>query len=202
MPTVDLAFRLMGSRIPVDHGYALYAAINRVVPELHDAQDIGVHPIRGRFDGNGCLVLSPTSRLIVRAPDDRIREFLKLAGKTLEVDGNRFQVGVPEVRALRPAAALSARLVTIKGFMATEPFIEAAKRQLETMGVTAALQSGERRTFQIKDKQVVGFELLASELDAEDSIKLQEIGIGGRRRMGCGVFVEVRSDDKKTLSKE
>lgn len=192
MPTIDLAFKLMGSRIAVDHGYALFAAVNRLVPALHDAQDIGLHPIRGRFDGNGCLVLSSASRLVIRVPDDRIREFLKLAGKTLEVDGNRFQVGVPEVRMLRPAAALFARLVTIKGFMEAEEFLDAAKRQLEAMGVTVALQIGERRTLRIKDKQVVGFELLASELDAEGSIKLQEVGIGGRRRMGCGVFVPVR----------
>jgi CRISPR-associated protein Cas6 len=182
----------MGTRIPVDHGYAFFAAVNRLVPELHDAQDIGLHPIRGRFDGNGCLMLSAASRLIVRVPDERIREFLKLAGKTLEVDGNRFRVGVPEVRALRPAAALLARLVTIKGFMEVEAFIEAAKRQLETMGVMGVLQLGERRTFRIKDKQVVGFEVLASELGAEGSIRLQEIGIGGRRRMGCGIFVPAR----------
>lgn len=192
MPAVDLAFKLMGTRIVVDHGYALFAAVNRIIPEMHDAKDIGLHPIRGRFDGTGCLVLSPASRLIVRVLDDRIHEFLKLAGKTLEVDGYRFRVGVPEVWALRPAAALFARLVTIKGFMDAEVFIEAAKRQLETMGVTAALQLGERRTFRIKDKQVVGFELLATELDAENSIKLQEVGIGGRRRMGCGVFVPAR----------
>lgn len=192
MPMIDLAFKLMGTRIPVDHGYALFSAVNRLVPELHDAQDIGLHPIRGRFDGNGCLVLSPASRFVIRIPDDRILEFLKLAGKTLEVDGNRFRVGVPEVWALRPATALFARLVTIKGFMEAETFIEAAERQLETMGVMAALQLGERRTFRIKDKQVVGFEMLATELDAEDSIKLQEIGIGGRRRMGCGVFVPFR----------
>lgn len=202
MPTIDLAFKLMGTRIAVDHGYALFAAVNRLVPELHDAQDIGLHPIRGRFDGNGCLVLSPASRLVVRVPDDRIREFLKLAGNTLDVDGNRFRVGVPEVRTLRPAAVLFARLVTIKGFMEAEEFIEAAKRQLDSMGVASTLQLGERRTFRIKDKQVVGFELLATELDAEDSIKLQEIGIGGRRRMGCGVFVELHSDDKETFSKE
>ncbi len=192
MVTIDLAFIIMGSRVPVDHGYALFAAVNRLVPELHDAQDIGLHPIRGQFDGNGCLVVSPTSRLIVRVPADRIHELLKLSGKTLDVDGHRFRVGVPEVRTLRPAAALFARLVTIKGFLETEAFINAAKRQLETIGVTAALQLGERRTFRIKDKQVVGFELLASELDAESSIKLQEVGIGGRRRMGCGVFVPAR----------
>jgi len=192
MPMIDLAFKLMGTRIPVDHGYALYAAINRIVPEIHDAKDIGVHPVRGRFDGNGCLLLSPASRLIVRTPDDRIREFLKLAGKTLEVDGHRFRIGVPEVRALRPAAALYARLVTIKGFMEPEQFLDAARRQLEAMGATAKLELGERRTFRVKDKQVVGFEMFATELAAEDSIKLQEVGIGGRRRMGCGVFVPFR----------
>lgn len=192
MPMIDLAFKLMGTRIPVDHGYALYSAINRIVSELHDAKDIGVHPVRGRFDGNGCLVLSPASRLIVRTPDERIREFLKLAGKSLEVDGHRFRIRVPEVRALRPAAALYARLVTIKGFMEPEQFLDAARRQLETMCATAKLQLGERRTFRVKDKQVVGFEMLATELAAEDSIKLQEVGIGGRRRMGCGVFVPFR----------
>lgn len=200
MPTVDLAFKLMGTKIPVDHGYALFSAINRLAPEMHDATDIGLHPIRGQFDGNGCLMLSPVSRLVIRVPDDRIHEFLKLAGKALDVDGHRFRIGVPEVRALRPTVALVARLVTIKGFMEAEEFIEAAQRQLETMGVTAVLQLGERRTFRVKDKQVVGFALLATELDAENSIRLQEIGIGGRRRMGCGVFVEFHG--KKTSSKE
>jgi hypothetical protein len=47
------------------------------------------------FDGNGSLASSPASRVVVRIPDERIREFLKLAGKTLEVDGRRFRIGVP-----------------------------------------------------------------------------------------------------------
>jgi len=29
-------------------------------------------------------------------------------------------------------------------------------------------------------------------LDADESLKLQEHGIGGRRRFGCGIFVPVR----------
>lgn len=40
MPHVDLAFRVMGTTLPVDHGYALYSAINRLVPALHDARDV------------------------------------------------------------------------------------------------------------------------------------------------------------------
>ena len=33
MPYIDLAFRLTGATVPVDHGYALYAALSRIIPE-------------------------------------------------------------------------------------------------------------------------------------------------------------------------
>ena len=189
MPVVDLAFRLTGIKVPVDHGYALYSAISRLVPEIHEAKNIGVHPIRGTYSGNGELMLRDSSRLVVRMESEQIGQFLKLAGKKLEIDSCSFRVGVPEVRVLRPRPALYSRLVTIKGFMEPAGFLEAAKRQLEKITVQAELQVGERRTFRVKDKQVVGFELAATGLDAKDSVRLQESGLGGRRHMGCGVFV-------------
>lgn len=192
MPFVDLAFRLMGTKLPVDHGYALYSAISRLIPKIHHAKEVGVHPVRGQYSGEGNLQLMPSSRLIFRLPDDCIRPYLKLAGKILEVDGHKLRVGVPETRLLRPAAALYSRVVTIKGFMEPEAFLEAARRQLQAMGVTVDLRVGERRTFRVKDKQVVGFEVMALDLNAEDSIRLQEVGIGGRRRMGCGILVAMR----------
>ena len=40
MPYVDLAFRLTGSKVPVDHGYALYSAISRLLPEIHGAKNL------------------------------------------------------------------------------------------------------------------------------------------------------------------
>lgn len=189
MPYVDLAFRLNGSAITVDHGYALYAALSRIVPEIHQANDIGVQPIRGIYTGNGKLQLSPTSRLIVRLPDEAIRPYLKLAGKRLVVDDSPLSVGVPEVRMLLPVARLRARLVTIKGFLQEEDFLAAAMRQLQQLGVHGRAQLGEHRTFRIKDKQVVGFEMFVTHLTAEESLDLQENGLGGRRKMGCGVFV-------------
>lgn len=44
MPYVDLAFRLTGSKVPVDHGYALYSVISRILPEIHGAKNIDAHP--------------------------------------------------------------------------------------------------------------------------------------------------------------
>jgi CRISPR-associated protein Cas6 len=189
MPHVDLAFRLNGSTVPVDHGYALYAALSRILPEIHEAKEVGVHPIRGIYSGNGELRLSDSSRLILRLSDEAIRSYLKLAGKRLEVDEHPLGVGVPAVRTLRPVVRLRARLVTIKGFLQEEDFLAATMRQLEQIGVRGQAQLGARRTFRIKNKQVVGFEMGITQLTAEESLTLQEQGVGGRHKMGCGVFV-------------
>ncbi|MCY3729210.1 MAG: type I-MYXAN CRISPR-associated protein Cas6/Cmx6 [Nitrospira sp.] len=189
MPYVDLAFRLNGSTVPVDHGYALYSALSRMLPEIHEAKDVGVHPIRGIYSGNGELQLSDFSRLVLRLPDEEIRSYLKLAGKRLEVDEHLLSVGVPEVRMLLPVSSLRARLVTVKGFLNQEEFLEAAKRQLQSLNIGCETTLGQRGTFRVKDKQVVGFEVAVTGLTAEDSVRLQENGLGGRRKMGCGVFV-------------
>ena len=196
MSHVDLAFRLNGSAIPVDHGYALYAAVSRIVPEIHQTTDIGVQPIRGIYTGNGKLQLSPASRLIVRLPDEAIRPYLKLAGKRLVVDDSPLSVGVPEVRMLLPVSRLRARLVTIKGFLEEAAFFEAAQRQLQSLHMACEIQVGQRRTFRVKEKQVVGFELAVTGLSAGDSVTLQEHGLGGRRKMGCGVFVPLEGRSK------
>ena len=152
MPFVDLAFRLTGSKVPVDHGYALYSAISGLVPEIHEAKGIGVHPIRGIYSGNGELMLRDSSRLVVRMESEQIGQFLKLAGKKLEIESYSFRVGVPEVRVLLPRASLYSRLVTIKGFMEPKAFLEAAIRQLEKIGVKAELQVGELRSLRVKEE--------------------------------------------------
>jgi CRISPR-associated protein Cas6 len=193
MPFVDLAFKLIGTKIPVDHGYALYSALSRLLPEIHGARNVGVHPIRGTYSGNGELSLRNFSRLSFRLESERTGDFLKIAGKQLDIDSHRLWVGIPEVRTLRPRAALYCRLVTIKGFMEPTAFLESAKKQVEKLNLNAEIRLGERRTFRLKDKQVVGFEMAALDLDAEASLRLQENGLGGRRHMGCGVFVPFRT---------
>ena len=93
MPHVDLAFRLTGSKVPVDHGYALYSTISRIVPEIHEAKNIGVHPIRGTYSGNGELMLRDSSRLVVRMESEQIGQFAEgwrhniRENASLQIDG-------------------------------------------------------------------------------------------------------------------
>jgi CRISPR-associated protein Cas6 len=193
MPHVDLAFRIVGRTIPVDHGYSLYSAISHIIPEIHASKETGVHPIRGIYSGDGALLLSASSRLILRVPDTQIRVYLKLAGKRLDVATNTLRVGVPEVRLLRPASKLHARLVTFKNSLEEGRFLEVTRERLDKLQVAGELELGQRRTLRVKDKQVVGFELAIGNLSAEESVSLQENGLGGRRHMGCGVLIPVKA---------
>ena len=185
---VDLCFKVMGTRIPVDHGFALYGALSRVLPFAHEDNDLGLKLIRGRYTGEGMLDISPYSELVLRIPANRIGPFLALAGKTLDVLGGRLSVGVPVTRALVPAAVLHSHLVSTKNGHDQARFETEIQNQMARMNVNGRLSVGPRRTFAVHGKQVVGYSVLISELTAEESIMIQEQGLGGRRKMGCGFF--------------
>lgn len=192
MSHIDLSFSLVGPAvIPADHGYHLYAALSRVLPLLHETNGIAVHPIRGLQIGDRQMSLTERSRLVLRCDADHIGQLLALAGKQLSIAGRSIRVGVPQVFALQPAPALRSRLVTIKGFLDAEPFLAAIRRQLDDLSVSTAAEItlSRRRTLCIRDKEVVGHETIVEALTAEESLAIQERGLGGRRHMGCGVFV-------------
>lgn len=212
MPVVDVRFRIIGRQIPADHGYRLFSAISEHMPKLHDYDGAGLHPISGQPVGNRSLAITEKSFLTVRLPSELISLILPLAGKTLHIGEYEVRIGVPQTMALVPSARLYSRLIVIKGFMEPETFLEAADRQLQALGTKgkpslikqphiAETNTGNksgthspylRRTIRIHDKEVVGFALRVEELTAEESILLQEKGIGGRRRFGCGIFLPER----------
>ncbi|MFW6106788.1 MAG: type I-MYXAN CRISPR-associated protein Cas6/Cmx6 [bacterium] len=202
--TIDLQFPLLSTHaVPADHGYLLYSAVSRLLPELHADNGYGIHPIRGQQLGGRTLQLTEASRLIIRTDANCIAQFLPLAGKTLQLLDRRLCIGVPQVRGLIPAPALRSRLVTIKlkeaaenaGEPAAETFAASARRQLDVLGISpeSQLHLGKRRTLRIKDKEVVGYEVLIEQLTADESLGVQEHGLGGRRHMGCGIFVPFRT---------
>ena len=202
MPVIDLAFRVMAQTIPIDYGYALFGAISRIIPSIHGDRRIGVHPIRGMHLEPRRLSLVDGSRLRLRLPSEEVATYLALAGATLDLDGSKLAVGIPAVEPLHPAPALRSRLVTIGQLKDPEPFLATAQRQLTDLGVPPTaefladthpdrLGQPVRRVIRIKDRRIVGFPLLIPNLTAEESLIVQEHGIGSRRRMGCGVFVPV-----------
>lgn len=189
---IDLWYPLTGTTLPADHGYPLYSALCGAVPELHGASWWGLHTIPGTPTGGGDLHLSRRSHLGLRLPHDHVATVLPLAGKQLRVAKHQIRLGPPQVHALEPAPAVSARIVVIKGFMEPEPFRAAVDRQLEAMGVQGSVQVGRRMIVGIgrgdHRHRVVGFSTRISELKDDASVRIMVSGIGGRRRFGCGLF--------------
>lgn len=221
MPTIDLSLALRGDTIPLDYGYPLLSALARIVPQIHGDRRIGVHGVRGIRHSPQRLTLVRQSRLRLRMPSEEIPTYLALVGAEIDLDGSRLWIGLPgavrgpggehgapveaiRVEPLRPSADLSSRLVTIGHYREPGPFEEGLRRQLASLGVTAEPSflpstdpkgrgGPERRVVRIKGRKIVGFPIRISGLTAQESILVQENGLGSRRRMGCGLFVPTPS---------
>ena len=204
--TLDILFRVIGREVPSDHGYALYAALSRLLETeedqwLHGNPQIGLHTVRGTPLGNGKRLIASNARLGLRLPSDLLPRSLKLAGKSLDLDGCRLRVGVSETRALVPATTLHSRIATTRNGEDPARFDAEIARQSAALGIGGQVfrvpqgsagspgRDPSRRIVRVKNKRIVGYSVLATELTAAESILLQERGLGGRRRMGCGVFV-------------
>lgn len=193
---VELTFGLTGKTLAIDHGYELYSALCRWQPLLHELTGIAVQTITGTYISNSEVLLNQASRLRIRLPIDQVPLLGRLLGKSLIVGNHKIRLGVPQIYELRPEPELYARMVTIRNFQEPESFLLAAQRQLQQLDVEGKLSitrrdNGElrRKTLRIKHHTIVGFGVEVTGLSDEDSLKLQTHGIGGRRKLGAGIFL-------------
>lgn len=202
-PVMELCFPLTGERVPLDHGYPLYAALSRAVPQLHGAR-FGVHPLSGQPDGDGGLHLHPRSNLWLRLPLTLIPTATRLAGAKLDIDGHPIRLGPPNIQAILPAPSLDARRVFIKlthvpragGAIDKDAlrtgFSEAMSKQLQALDIHKPFELTGLSQMTIKGQRLLGFSARVTDLNAEESLRLQAHGVGGKRAMGCGIFRATR----------
>ncbi len=205
---VDLAFPITPGKVPMDHGYALYSALVGPVPQLHEATWLAVHPLSGRKMGESTLLLTRGSNVTLRLPAEHVPTALALANRNIRVAQEIFQLSQPTVRALEPAPSLFAWQVAIRltkapthadGLLDMDAFRAAfeaeARRQLTQMDVHARLTVVAKRNLTIKTQRIIAFSVQVDDLDASSSIRLQSHGLGGKRRMGCGIFRAARQQE-------
>ncbi|MCG6157252.1 type I-MYXAN CRISPR-associated protein Cas6/Cmx6 [Rubinisphaera margarita] len=206
MTHLDISFSLFSQQpLPADHGYLIYSAVSGLLPEMHRENGFAIHPIAGTQIGDRQMKLTDRSRLTIRVPDGQIAPLLKLAGQSLRVGPALVQVGVPEVRPLVPVTSLRSRLVVIKiahhdgGSITPDVFTASARKQLDALEIDAEVEltPGRKRTLCVKQREIVGYEVLLEHLTADESIRVQESGLGGKRHMGAGVFVPYSRETSK-----
>lgn len=195
-PFVELSFPVRGKYLPADHNYGLYAAFVHLIPEIRQQIALSILTIPGFGDKQGKILLTEQSCLRIRLPISKVPLVYQLAGKHICVGGHEIQIGIPETFILRPAAKLRSRIVTIKGYTEPQPFLGAAQRQLDSLEISGEISipvdregKPSRKTIKIKRYTIVGFTTEVSGLSDDDSLKLQQWGIGGKRHLGCGYFL-------------
>ena len=198
---VDLTFKLRGAPIPLDNGYPIYSALSRICPPLHELDSIGIHPIAGIPTSHNFLELTAQSRLRIRIHHQQIPLIYPyLTGQTFQLGQHSYQLDIPDYKPLISSESVYSRLVIIKGFQDSNNFIEAVQRQLDNLEIQGKIElltrqdgTPQRRQLTINKEgnqfKVRGFGVKISELNSEDSLTLQEQGIGGKRKMMCGIFV-------------
>ena len=210
---VELHFPLQASQIPSDHAYLLYSAISDLIPTAHEAAWLGIHTIKGQKLAAGTIKIARHAKLRLRLPIDKVSEVYSLAGAKLELGSEQLRCGIPEIHMLKPAKRLRARCVLIKvkgseGKSAEQQsFTASLAKQIADLGIKADFEIEQglypngvdvnlaRRAIRIKDAVVTGYGVILNNLNEKDSILIQETGLGGRRRMGCGLFDPIPDGD-------
>lgn len=184
---LDLAFELVGVRLPRDYHAALWAALLDRLPWLASEPAAGVHAIRGPATEAG-LLLSRRARLTLRLPAARRGDAAGLSGQSLLIEGERVEVGAARARALEPYPTLSSQFVAT-GAADELGHQEAVQAMLEALGVPLRFICGRMRSVRAGGSQVTGGGVVLHQLRPEQSLMVQQRGLGELRGLGCGLFL-------------
>lgn len=187
---VDVVFSLQGGALAHEHRFALADALLGALPWLAEEPDAGVHPLNlVRGAGEEALV-SPRTRLVLRVPRGRAEAAAALAGTQLRVGVHGLRPDRPRERELLPHGTLYAHLV-VADSCDEAAFVAGVRAQLAADDIRAQPVCG--RWQSAEAGRLVGCSLMLSGLDAAQSLRVLQQGLGAHRRLGCGLFVPHKS---------
>lgn len=196
---VDVAFSISCRALPVDHAWALSEAVAAVLPWMVEVPRAGVHTIHVADSGNGwmrpqapddLLYLSRRTKLVLRVPRERIDDAHALSDKTLDVAGHRLQVDKGVVRLLSDITTIFARYIVTEDDDDESAFLAAMHAQLQRLGIRPKkMLCGIERVVHTPERHIRTRSLMLADLSVEESVRLQQEGLGPLRHRGCGLFI-------------
>ncbi len=202
---VDLSFKVQCKQLPLDHAYELSQAIQQVLPWMKDEAHAGIHLIHGAESGNGwmrpeepdaILSLSRRTRFMLRIPKHRIDEAIKLVDQTLNVAGNELTLSTPNQKSLSALTTIFARYVVTDDVEDEEVFLNQTAELLKEQGIKVKkMMSGRAHLLRMPDDDLFTRSLMIDGLEVEESVYLQQHGLGAGRLFGCGLFLPHKGID-------
>lgn len=196
---VDLAFGISCRTLPVDHAYSLSEALLQVLPWLETEKHAAMHAIHVAASANGwmrpdnpndLLHLSRRTKLIVRVPRHRIEDTKQLLGQTLVVAGNELLVKNVSEKPLSLLTTIFSRYIVTDKDSSEVDFLMHIKEQLDHQNIKPKkMLCGTQTCIQMPQGELHTRSLMLAELETDESIALQQNGLGQHQHMGCGIFI-------------
>lgn len=200
---VDLVFDIQCRELPVDHAHDLADAIKAHLPAIEDDDRLGVHSIHLAGSQNGWerpdpklgqrLILSRRTKLTLRVPKERIQEVEDaLAGAELDIAGCALTIGKAKQKKLSSQGTVFSRHVVLEPGEETDEnvFLQRIVSHLAARGIRV------KKALCGKTAELLGAQgpirtrsIMIADLSADESIRIQQEGIGPLRHMGCGIFI-------------
>jgi CRISPR-associated protein Cas6 len=196
---VDVVFGISCRTLPVDHAYALSQAVRGELDWIDEESNAAVHTIHVAASGNGWYrpesgneLLHPSRRtkLSLRVPKHRVEDAKSLSGKTLDIDGHPLTVKDMSQKMLSDITTLFARYIVGQPDQDEMDFLADVKQMLSDMEIRPTkMLCGIENTLKSDDGELSARSLMIAELSFDESIRLQQEGLGDYQWMGCGIFL-------------
>jgi len=142
------------------------------------------------------LPLSRRTRLAIRVHRDDHEEVANLSRQTLQLGEHQLQLGDSSIRKLSSLGCLYARAVSCDREQGEAEFMEQVATALRRLGIDVSKmicgRSGEIRS---ADGVLFTRALMVADLSPDESVSLQQQGLGDDRLLGCGLFVPHKGID-------
>ena len=200
----DVVFKLTGDCLPVDHAQALANAIcKNLQPELHS--QIGIHQIRVAESGNGwlrpsdsgaLLHLSRRTRLALRVRQADYQDIAQLSGSVLNIHEQRLKIGECTVRKLSTISTLLSHGVACERDQPEGEFLTDMANALQQLDISVVkMICGGANSIRTNSGSAFTRALMVADLSPEQSVTVQQNGIGAQRLIGCGLFIPHKGID-------
>lgn len=195
--TQDAVFNIHAEILPIDHAYLLSQALLKHLPWLKTVNagvfDISVANGNGWEQNyeSGFYYPSKRSTLNIRLPEIKLESVQALSGKTLDLDHYKIQV----IKALKPkfmtdTSILFAKHIPYDKNTNEEDFLSTSFAQLQDLDIhPKKMMAGLKRKISTPNGTIHTRSLMVANLRKIESAKLQAIGIGEHRLLGCGLFL-------------
>lgn len=199
----DVVFRIDCAKLPVDHATSLANAICEIAPLIDECSSAGIHPVHVAGSQNGWerpdrvdefLLLSKRTRLRIRVNVELASTLISLlSGVTLDVSGSPMHILSGQSRTLFSTSTLYCRYAFFEALDNTENesmFLQSIIDQCEQMNFSPTkVLCGKQHRVSTNNGQRLTRSVLFAEVPAEQSLTLQQTGLGDGRTMGCGLLI-------------